>query len=73
MGQKYIGERFGDYKLVQLLGEGGFASVYLGEEVHDGTSAAVKLLKEQKVHDFINEVSRTNRLQHPNIVKLSQI
>jgi len=70
MGQHSIGERFGDYKLVRLLGEGGFASVYLGQEVHDGTFAAVKLLKEQKVHDFINEVSRTNRLQHPNIVKI---
>ncbi len=73
MRQHSIGERFGDYKIVRPLGEGGFASVYLGQEVHDGTFAAVKLLKEQKVHDFINEVSRTNRLQHPNIVKLSQI
>ena len=70
MGQQSIGERFGDYKLVRPLGEGGFASVYLGQEVHNGTLAAVKLLKEQQVHDFINEVRRTIRLQHPNIVKI---
>jgi serine/threonine protein kinase len=44
MGQHSIGERFGYYKLVRSLGEGGFASVYLGEEIHDGTFAAVKLL-----------------------------
>ena len=70
MGQHYIGERFGDYKLVRPLGEGGFASVYLGQEVHKGTSAAIKLPKEQQVHDFINELRRTVLLQHPNIVKI---
>ena len=70
MGQHSIGERFGDYKLVRPLGEGGFASVYLGQEVHNGTPAAVKLPKEQQVHDFINELRRTVLLQHPNIVKI---
>ena len=70
MPQNYIGERFGDYKLVRSLGEGGFASVYLGEEVHEGTPAAVKLLKEQEVHNFINEVRNTFRLHHPNIVNI---
>ncbi len=70
MGQLYIGERFGDYKVVRPLGEGGFASVYLGQEVHKGTSAAIKLPKEQQVHDFINELRRTILLQHPNIVKI---
>jgi len=70
MGQNYIGERFGDYKLVRPLGEGGFASVYLGEEVHEGTLAAVKLLKEQQVQNFINEVRNTFRLHHPNIVNI---
>ncbi len=70
MGQQYIGERFGDYTLVRPLGEGGFASVYLGQEVHKGTPAAIKLPKEQQVHDFINELRRTILLQHPNIVKI---
>jgi len=70
MGQNYIGERFGDYKLVRPLGEGGFATVYLGEEVHKGTYAAVKLSKEQQVHDFINELRRTVLLRHPNIIPI---
>ncbi len=60
----------GDYKVVQPLGEGGFASVYLGQEFHKGTPAAIKLPKEQQVHDFINELRRTILLQHPNIVKI---
>ena len=70
MGQHSIGERFGDYTLVRPLGEGGFASVYLGQEVHRGTPAAVKLPKEQQVHDFINELRRTVLLQNPNIIKI---
>ena len=70
MGQHSIGERFGDYTLVRPLGEGGFANVYLGQEVHKGTLAAIKLPKEQQVHDFINEVRRTFRLRHPHIIEI---
>ena len=70
MAQHSIGERFGDYKLVRPLGEGGFATVYLGEEVHKGTPAAVKLSKEQQVHDFINELRRTVLLRHSNIIPI---
>lgn len=34
-----IGQKFGNYHLVRLLGEGGFAEVYLGEHIHLGTQA----------------------------------
>ncbi len=37
--------RFGDYQLIQHIGSGGFAEVYLGEHTHLGTQAAVKVLK----------------------------
>src|SRR6202022_451806 len=39
-----IGQRLGNYQLIRLLGEGGFAEVYLGEHLHLKTQAAVKLL-----------------------------
>src|SRR6266702_4653442 len=37
--------RFGNYRLVRLLGKGGFASVYLGKHIHLGTQAAIKVLR----------------------------
>jgi serine/threonine-protein kinase len=39
-----IGTQVGNYRLTALLGQGGFAEVYLGEQVHLGTQAAIKLL-----------------------------
>ena len=38
------GQQFGNYRLLHLLGQGGFAEVYLGEHVYLGTHAANKVL-----------------------------
>ena len=38
-----VGQQPGNYQLIHLLGEGGFAEVYLGEHIHLGTSAAIGL------------------------------
>src|SRR5260370_8938963 len=70
----HVGQRYGEYRLLRLLGQGGFGEVYLGEHVHDKTLAAVKVLKarltdEKDLREFINE-ARTFRLQHPHIVQL---
>ena len=39
------GEQPGNYRLVRLLGSGGFADVYLGEHVYLNTQAAIKVLQ----------------------------
>ncbi|HCI78981.1 MAG TPA: serine/threonine protein kinase, partial [Ktedonobacter sp.] len=39
-----IGQQLGHYRLLRLLGQGGFADVYLAEHVHLETQAAVKVL-----------------------------
>lgn len=70
----YLGYRFGNYRLVKLLGEGGFAEVYLAEHVHLGTHAAVKILTtkltDDEIAQFRNEARIIIDLDHPNIVRV---
>lgn len=69
-----VGQQFGNYKLIQQLGEGGFAEVYLGEHIHLGSHAAIKVLHSQLTSDdvekFRNEARTIVRLVHPHIVRL---
>lgn len=71
---KYIGQQFGTYRLVRLIGRGGFADVYLGEHIHLNTQAAVKILRTQLTEDqaanFKKEAQIVARMQHPNIVRV---
>ena len=39
-----VGQQFGNYRLVALLGQGGFAEVYLGQHVRLSLQAAIKVL-----------------------------
>src|SRR5713226_10461768 len=72
--QNRVGQRIGNYQLTRLLGRGSFGDVYLGQQVHDNTPAAVKVLQTrltpEDLKEFINEASTAFRLQHPNIVQL---
>src|SRR6266852_5376304 len=67
-----VGQQLGNYRLIRLLGEGGFAEVYLGEHIHLGTQAAIKVLHTQLTSDdvdkFRTEARTIARLIHPRIV-----
>jgi serine/threonine protein kinase len=70
-----IGQQLGNYRLTRLLGQGGFADVYLGEHVYLGTNAAVKVLQARLSNEgdlqwFVNEARTIARLSHPNIVRV---
>jgi serine/threonine protein kinase len=39
-----IGQQLGSYRLIRLLGRGGFAEVYLGQHVWLNNLAAIKVL-----------------------------
>ncbi len=68
------GQQLGNYRLARLLGEGGFAQVYLGEHIHLETQAAVKVLHTQvdsnKMKLFRKEARTIARLEHPHIVRV---
>src|SRR5258707_6013481 len=68
------GQHIGNYRLVQLLGRGGFAEVYLAEHIHLNTQAAVKLLNthlaNEGIEGFRNEARMIAGLVHPHIVRV---
>jgi serine/threonine protein kinase len=68
------GQQLGNYHLERLLAQGGFGDVYLGEHIHLGTQAAIKVLKTQLVQEdierFRREARTIARLIHPHIVRI---
>ncbi len=69
-----VGQFLGNYRLVRLLGQGGFADVYLGEHLHLGTEAAIKVLHTHLANEewesFRKEAQIIAGLVHPHIVRL---
>src|ERR1700756_1056006 len=69
-----VGEHFGNYQLVQLLGQGGQASVYLGRHRYLNSYAALKVLHARIApldeRTFLSEAQRLVDLHHPHIVRL---
>ena len=69
-----VGQQLGNYRLIRLLGQGGFAEVYLGEHIYLDTPAAIKVLHAQlaseDVEQFHTEARTVARLIHPHIVRV---
>jgi serine/threonine protein kinase/DNA-binding CsgD family transcriptional regulator len=69
-----VGQHVGNYRLVALLGQGGFAEVYLGQHVRLNLQVAIKVLHthltEQEVEHFQQEAETIAQLQHPAIVRI---
>ena len=69
-----LGQQLGNYRLTQLLGQGGFADVYLGEHVYLKNHAALKVLhtqlSEKDAASFVLEAQTLARLAHPHIVRV---
>jgi tetratricopeptide (TPR) repeat protein/DNA-binding CsgD family transcriptional regulator len=70
----YAGQQLGNYRLLRLLGRGGFAEVYLGEHIYLKSQAALKILHTQLTPEqqsaFVQEGQMLVRLHHPNIVRV---
>lgn len=70
----YANHRLGKYQLLQQLGAGSFADVYLGEHVILHKRVAVKMFKSRVTTDetahFLQEGRMLATLEHPHIVQV---
>src|SRR5437899_10495697 len=70
-----VDHTIGPYRLERLLGQGGFAWVFVGREL-DGAPVAVKILKPRYAGDpqfearFRHEAETAAQLEHPNIIRI---
>src|SRR5438309_382069 len=68
------GQQLGNYRLTRLLGQGGFAEVYLGEHIYLKSRAALKVLhaqlSERDAASFVQEAQTLANLSHPHIVRV---
>ncbi|HLV97125.1 MAG TPA: serine/threonine-protein kinase [Ktedonobacterales bacterium] len=69
-----VGQQLGNYRLISLLGQGGFADVYLGQHLHLDSQAAIKImhthLAQEEWEGFRKEARIVAGLMHPHIVRL---
>ncbi len=66
-----VGQQFGKYQLLRLLGEGTTSHVYLGKQHGEGKEVAVKVLNTQVAPEraaaLLAEGQKMVQLNHPNI------
>jgi serine/threonine-protein kinase len=71
-----IGDRIGDYEIVELLGAGGMGQVYKVRHVISERIEAMKIVlpnsggDEEPAQRFLREIKVQARLDHPNIARL---
>lgn len=65
--------KIGDYKLIEVLGEGTYSTVYKAINTQTKEIHALKLIKIQKfdpkeIENILNEVRILASVKHPNII-----
>src|SRR6478609_6894003 len=74
-----IGETVNNYRITELLGEGGMGAVYAAEHPFMGRKAAIKVLRREFAEDmalverFMNEARAANAIRHPNIIDIIDV
>lgn len=76
MKDALIGKQFANFRIQRLLGQGGMATVYSGEDVKLGRPVAIKVLdKRYRNHPayakrFVNEARMMAKWRHENIIQI---
>ena len=69
-----VEQKIGNYRLLQPLGKGAFADVYLGEHLYLNTQVAIKVLQTRLdstiLADFLSEARHISHLVHPHIIRV---
>lgn len=71
-----VNRRFGDYELLDKIGQGGMSSVYKARHMKSGDNVAVKIASRAVINDphlsrrFELEYDLSHSLSHPNLVKV---
>ncbi|MGZ3616905.1 MAG: protein kinase domain-containing protein [Ktedonobacteraceae bacterium] len=69
-----VEQRLGSYRLIQMLGRGTFADVYLGEHLYLNTPVAVKVLHSRldshMLADFLTEARHISHMVHPHLIRV---
>src|SRR5206468_345763 len=73
-----VGQFFGRYEILGLIGEGGMGEVYLAADAELGRRVAIKLIKsgfktKEVLRRFHNERQILANLQHPHIARLLDV
>ena len=74
-----LGEKFGDYEIVRLVGRGGMGAVYEAINANINRRAAIKVLlpefakEDDTVRRFFNEARAVNTINHPGVVQVSDV
>jgi serine/threonine protein kinase/WD40 repeat protein len=68
------GKHIGNYRIIRRIGSGGFAEVYLGQQLYLNSLAAIKLLHAtldpRSAENFRREARILSKLRHPHIISL---
>jgi uncharacterized protein (TIGR02145 family) len=71
-----LNQQIGNYKFLSILGEGGMATVYLAENTLLGKKVAIKVLKQEFVHNrnirgrFLAEARSMEQVSHLHIISV---
>jgi serine/threonine protein kinase len=74
-----IGENILQYKILNELGRGGMATVYLAHDQKFDTNVAIKVLNKEFVNNenirkrFLAEAKNMFKMSHPNIIKVTDL